>query len=259
MSASRVFRGRFLLTLSKSCSSASQQVTGPPHKYAVDELPGFDYTDSVPDLRIALVERKRKARKGLAALISGSAGMGVVAQYRFGEEALHDVAARRPNVVLTDLGHSRKQGAEVVASLHRLLPRSPILVLSVHGEERYVSRALCAGASGYLLKDVEPARLVAAIREVHQGGSPMSPVIARRVVRMLQRSAPAQTGECHLSKRELEVLTLMAEGYSYKKCADRLAVSIDTVRFHVRRIYERLQVHSRTEAVIKGLRGGWIR
>ena len=185
--------------------------------------------------------------------------MQVVARYGSGEEALADVAARRPDVVLTDLGLPGIRGVEVVASLHRLLPTCPILVLTVHGEDHYVFDALCAGACGYLLKDVEPARLLAAIREVHQGGAPMSPEVARRVVSMFQRFASPRTEQSGLSERELEVLGLLAEGHSYKICADRLAVSIDTIRFHVRRIYERLHVHSRSEAVIKALRGGWIR
>jgi len=109
------------------------------------------------------------------------------------------------------------------------------------------------------LKDVEPARLLSAIREVHAGGAPMSPEIARRVVSMFQKLATPKTQESELSPRELEVLKLLAEGDSYKACADRLNVSIDTIRFHVRHIYERLHVHSRSSAVTKALRSGWIR
>lgn len=210
-------------------------------------------------IRVVLVEDQRQTREGLAALIGGSTGMQVVGRYASGEEALADVAARRPDVVLTDLGLPGIRGVEVVASLHRLLPKTPILVLTVHGEDHYVFDALCAGACGYLLKDIEPARLLAAIREVHQGGAPMSPEIARRVVSMFQRFASPRTEESGLSERELEVLGLLAEGHSYKTCADRLAISIDTIRFHVRRIYEHLHVHSRSEAVTKALRGGWIR
>jgi DNA-binding NarL/FixJ family response regulator len=131
-------------------------------------------------------------------------------------------------------------------------------VLTVHGEDQNVFDALCAGACGYLLKDIEPSRLLAAIREVYEGGAPMSPEIARRVVSMFQRFTPPKVEHSGLSVRELEVLTMLSEGDSYKTCADRLAISIDTVRFHVRHIYERLHVHSRTEAVIKALRKGWI-
>jgi len=164
-----------------------------------------------------------------------------------------------PGVILTDLGLPGMSGTELVGHLRGLLPGVPILVLTVHGEDQPIFDALCAGACGYLLKDVEPARLLAAIREVHGGGAPMSPEIARRVLAMFQKLASPKAGESGLSMRELEVLNLLAEGDSYKTCADRLAVSIDTIRFHVRRIYERLHVHSRSEAVSKAMRRGWIR
>ena len=215
---------------------------------------------SVPQpIRVVLIEDQRQTREGLAALIGGSPGMLVVARYGSGEEALAEVAAQQPDVILTDLGLPGIQGVDVVASLRRLLPHTPILVLTVHGEDHYVFDALCAGAFGYLLKDVEPARLLAAIREVHLGGAPMSPEVARRVVSMFQRFASPRSLESGLSERELQVLRLLADGHSYKTCADHLAISIDTIRFYVRRIYERLHVHSKSEAVMKALRGGWIR
>ena len=183
----------------------------------------------------------------------------VVAQYASGEEALAQVADQHPDVILTDLGLPGIQGVDVVASLRRLLPNTPILVLTVHGEDHYVFDALCAGAFGYLLKDVEPARLLAAIQEVHLGGAPMSPEVARRVVSMFQKVVPPRSLESGLSERELQVLRLLADGHSYKTCADHLTISIDTIRFYVRRIYERLHVHSKSEAVTKALRDGWIR
>jgi len=214
----------------------------------------------MPDsIRIVIIEDQRRTREGLAALIGGSAGMDVVGQYRSGEEALTEIAVKHPEVVLTDLGLPGMSGTEVVAHLRDLLPGVPILVLTVHDEDQHIFDALCAGACGYLLKDVEPARLLAAIREVHSGGAPMSPEIARKVLSMFQKFASPQAGESGLSVREIEVLNLLAEGDSYKTCADRLAVSIDTIRFHVRRIYERLHVHSRSEAVSKAIRRGWIR
>jgi DNA-binding NarL/FixJ family response regulator len=112
---------------------------------------------------------------------------------------------------------------------------------------------------GYLMKDIEPARLIAAIREVHSGGVPMSPEVARRVVLMLQKLAPPKSPDSGLSARELQVLNLLADGDSYKACAERLGVSIDTVRFHVRRIYDHLHVHTRSAAVSKAIRSRWIR
>ncbi|HXK06571.1 MAG TPA: response regulator transcription factor [Verrucomicrobiae bacterium] len=214
----------------------------------------------MPDsIRVVIVEDQRRTREGLAALIGGSAGLEVAGQYRSGEEALSDIEEKMPGVILTDLGLPGMSGTELVGHLRGLLPGVPILVLTVHGEDQPIFDALCAGACGYLLKDVEPARLLAAIREVHGGGAPMSPEIARRVLAMFQKLASPKAGESGLSMRELEVLNLLAEGDSYKTCADRLAVSIDTIRFHVRRIYERLHVHSRSEAVSKAMRRGWIR
>jgi DNA-binding NarL/FixJ family response regulator len=214
---------------------------------------------TVPEpIRVVLIEDQRQTREGLAALIGGSPGTQVVARYASGEEALAQVAAQEPDVILTDLGLPGIQGVDVVASLRGLLPKTPILVLTVHGEDHFVFDALCAGACGYLLKDVEPSRLLAAIREVHRGGAPMSPEVARRVVLMFQKFASPRS-ESGLSERELQVLRLLAEGDSYKTCADRLGVSIDTIRFYVRRIYDHLHVHSKSEAVTKALRGGWIR
>ena len=210
-------------------------------------------------IRVVLIEDQRPTREGLAALIGGSPGMLVVGRYASGEEALAQVADQHPDVILTDLGLPGIQGVDVVASLRRLLPHTPILVLTVHGEDHYVFDALCAGAFGYLLKDVEPARLLAAIQEVHLGGAPMSPEVARRVVSMFQKVVPPRSLESGLSERELQVLRLLADGHSYKTCADHLTISIDTIRFYVRRIYERLHVHSKSEAVTKALRDGWIR
>ena len=210
-------------------------------------------------IRVVLIEDQRQTREGLAALIGGSPGMLVVGRYASGEEALAQVADQHPDVILTDLGLPGIQGVDVVASLRGLLPHTPILVLTVHGEDHYVFDALCAGAFGYLLKDVEPARLLAAIQEVHLGGAPMSPEVARRVVSMFQKVVPPRSLESGLSERELQVLRLLADGHSYKTCADHLTISIDTIRFYVRRIYERLHVHSKSEAVTKALRDRWIR
>jgi len=213
----------------------------------------------LPDIRVALIEDQRGTREGLAALIDGSPGFQVVGRHPSGEDALARIVAEKPDVILTDLGLPGISGIDVVQRLRELLPEVPVLVLTIHGEDRLVFDALCRGACGYLLKDVAPSRLLEAIRELHAGGAPMSPEIARRVVLMFQKLAPRNDTPSGLSTRELEVLQLLAEGHSYKGCADRLAISLDTVRFHVRRIYERLHVHSKSEAVIKALKTGWLR
>jgi DNA-binding NarL/FixJ family response regulator len=211
------------------------------------------------EIRVVLVEDQRRTREGLVSLINGSPGMRVVGQYGSGEEAVLRARMDNPDVILTDLGLPGMSGIELVGQLRELLPGAPILVLTVHGEDRHVFDALCTGACGYLLKDVEPSRLLASIREMHEGGAPMSPEVARRVVLMFQKFTPPKTEQSQLSAREMEVLQLLAEGHSYKTCADRLFVSHDTIRFHVRNIYECLHVHSKSEAVIKALKSGWIK
>ncbi len=210
------------------------------------------------NIRVVVIEDHRGTREGLAQLISGSPGFEVVSRYSSGEEALKQILENRPDVVLTDLGLPGMSGVDVVARVRELLPKTPILVLTVHGEDQHVFDALCHGACGYLLKDVVPARLLEAIRELHAGGAPMSPEIARRVVLMFQKFAPHPPQANRLSARQIEVLQLLAEGNSYKGCADRLKLSMDTVRFHVRQIYEQLHVHSKSEAVRKAMKSGWI-
>ena len=194
----------------------------------------------------------------MARLIDGSPGFHVVGQYGSAEDALPRLAADKPDVVLTDLGLPGVSGIELVAQIRAQRPELPILVLTIHGEDELVFNALCAGACGYMLKDVMPARLLEAIRELYAGGAPMSPEVARRVVLMFQKFAPPRIEESQLTARELQVLHLLAEGHSYKSCADRLSLSLDTVRFHIRQIYERLHVHSKSEAVMKALKRGWI-
>ena len=204
-------------------------------------------------IRVVLIEDQRQTREGLAALIGGSPGMLVVARYASGEEALAQVADQHPDVILTDLGLPGIQGVDVVASLRRLLPHTPILVLTVHGEDHYVFDALCAGAFGYLLKDVEPARLLAAIQEVHLGGAPMSPEVARRVITLFREIRPPERADYQLTPHETRLLKLFVEGHIYKTAAVELGVSVNTINFHVRNIYEKLQVHTRSEAVAKAL------
>jgi DNA-binding NarL/FixJ family response regulator len=184
--------------------------------------------------------------------------MQIVGQYGSAEAALDRVTADSPDVILTDLGLPGMSGSEFCGALQQLVPRTPVLILTVFGEDRHVFEALCMGACGYLLKDTEPASLLEAIREIYDNGAPMSPEIARRVVQMFRKFSPVRSTASKLSSRESEVLQLLADGHSYKSCAERLSVSQDTVRFHVRNIYECLHVHSKSEAVTKAFREGLI-
>lgn len=209
-------------------------------------------------IRVAIVEDRKQTREGLAALIDGTPGYRTVGSYGSMEEALPRVKAAPPEVMLMDVGLPGMSGIEGVRVLKERLPDLQILILTVYGDDDHVFEAICAGAHGYLVKDTPPDRLLEAIRELRTGGAPMSPEVARKVVTMFQKIAPPRSEDHRLSARELEVLKLLAEGHSYKTAAARLAVSLDTVRFHVRNIYEKLHVHSKSEAVVKALRSGML-
>jgi DNA-binding NarL/FixJ family response regulator len=207
-------------------------------------------------IRVALVEDEHVTREGLSLLIGGSLGFAICGQYDSMERALEQIPGSPPDVLLADIGLPGMSGIEGVRRIHEWMPELPILMLTVHEDSDSVFSAVCAGACGYLLKETPPARLLESIRELYEGGAPMSPGIARKVVLMFQKAAPPK--EDMLSLRQLEILRMLAEGHSYKACAAALDVGLDTVRSHVRKIYERLHVHSRSEAVWKALQGGLL-
>jgi DNA-binding NarL/FixJ family response regulator len=204
----------------------------------------------VQPIRVAIVEDQRATRQGLAALIGGAPGLTLVGQYASMEEALPAIQAEVPDVVLVDIGLPGMSGVEGVRRIHQRFPQLPMLMLTVMDDDDTVFAAICAGACGYLLKETEPARILECIRELHAGGAPMSPSIARKVVFTLQGMTTLRAA-AELSSRQSEILQLLAEGHSYKSCAKLLNVSLDTIRFHVRKIYDRLHVNSRAEAVWK--------
>lgn len=209
----------------------------------------------VPDLvRVAVVEDDRRTRESLAVLIDGTPGYRCVGAYADAESALECLPIQCPHVVLMDIHLRRLSGVECVRRLKPLLPATQVLMLTVFEDEERIFEALTAGATGYMTKRAAPAEILAAIAEVHQGGSPMSSAIARKVVQAFQqvRQAPRPSG-LTLSPREAELLGLLARGLRYKEIADQMHIALDTVRSHIRRIYEKLQVTSRTEAVVKFL------
>jgi DNA-binding NarL/FixJ family response regulator len=212
-----------------------------------------------PNIEVTIVEDQQVTREGLAILIRSTPGFAVAGAFASMEEALPALQKHPPDVALFDIGLPGISGLEGVRRIRTHVPELPILILTVHADNEHVFEAICAGACGYLLKDTPPERLLAAIRELHEGGAPMTPEIARKVVSMFTRVAPQPSGETGLSAREHEVLELLAEGHSYKTAARALSVSIDTVRFHVRHIYEKLHVHSKSEAVMQALRRGIVR
>lgn len=212
----------------------------------------------IHQINVAIVEDQRQTREGIAALIQGTSGYRMVGSFGSMEDALRRLEQDAPDVLLADIGLPGMSGIEGVRLLKTRYPTLQILMLTVYDDNDHVFEAICAGACGYLLKDTPPARLLEAIRELHDGGAPMSPEIARKAVTMFQKVAPPRQEEHRLSPREVNVLRLLAEGHSYKTAADALSVSVDTVRFHVRNIYQKLHVHSKSEAVLLALRQGIV-
>ena len=212
-----------------------------------------------PPIEIAIVEDQPRLREGLAALLSRAPGFRVTGAYGSMEQAWPALERHPPTILLADIGLPGMNGIEGVRRLRARHPDTLALMLTVHADDERVFEAVCAGASGYLLKDTHPERLVAALHELAAGGAPMTPEIARKVVRMFERIAPPRAAAHRLSGREVEVLQALAEGHSYKTAARALTLSIDTVRFHIRSIYAKLHVHSKSEAVLAALRLGLVR
>jgi DNA-binding NarL/FixJ family response regulator len=204
-------------------------------------------------IKVAIVDDEADLRENIAGFVDAAKGFRCVKAYASGEEALCRLPQDQPDVVLMDINLGGLSGIECVRQLKPRLPGTQIVMLTVFDDPEKIFSALAAGASGYLLKRLAPAKLLEAIREVHEGGSPMSAPIARKVVQSLQKGPARADPSADLSPREREVLEGLAEGQAYKQIADRLGVSIHTVRNYIRRIYEKLHVQSRTEAVAKFL------
>jgi DNA-binding NarL/FixJ family response regulator len=204
-------------------------------------------------LRVALIEDEREVRDGLAALIQGTSGFACAASYRTMEEALQDISRVIPDLVLLDLGLPGMSGVEGIGVLRERYPELPLVALTVYDDNDRIFDALCAGASGYLLKNTPPARLLESLTDAAEGGAPMSPEIARRVVRLFRELRP-ERASCRLTAQETELLKLLVEGHHYKTAASAMNVSINTISFHLKNIYTKLQVHSKSEAVAKALR-----
>ena len=219
--------------------------------------PGSDEPRPARPLKVMLVEDQRDVREGLSVLINGTPGFRCTQTYRTMDEALHSVMTttdQLPDVVLTDIGLPGMSGIEGIGVLRKQFADLPILALTVYDSDDKVFDALCAGASGYLLKNTPPARLLESLQEVAGGGAPMSPEVARRVVRLFREFRPAKEAAYHLTPQENELLKLLADGHHKKTAAQEMGISVNTVSFHLKHIYEKLQVHSKTEAVAKALR-----
>ncbi len=204
-------------------------------------------------IKVAIIEDLRPIREGLAMLIGGTEGYSCTGSYRSMEEALEKIKHDVPDVVLSDIGLPGMDGIQGMRILKERYPEMTILVLSVYDDDDRIFDALCAGACGYLLKKTPPARLMESLREAATGGAPMSPEVARRVITLFRDFRPPARADYELTPHETRILKLLVEGHSYKTAAAELGVTVNTISFHLKRIYEKLQVHSKSEAVAKAL------
>ncbi|HEY4415685.1 MAG TPA: response regulator transcription factor [Verrucomicrobiae bacterium] len=206
-------------------------------------------------IKVAIVDDDEGIRSGLSALIKRAPGFKLVGEFANGEIALKELPGLAPDVVLMDINLTGMKGYECVRQIKLSHPKMQFLMLTVYEDSDSLFNSLRAGASGYLLKRTASARLLDAIRDVFNGGAPMTPQLARRVVQFFSMPATESAPLAKLTPSEREFLDQLANGYAYKEIAGRMDISIDTVRSYVRTVYEKLHVHSRTEAVVKYLRG----
>jgi DNA-binding NarL/FixJ family response regulator len=212
-------------------------------------IPGIDST-----IRVAIVEDRREIREGLATIINGTPGFRCTGAFRSMEEALDRIGQDLPDVVLNDIGLPGMSGIDGIRILKERYPDLLVLILTIYDDDDRIFDALCAGASGYLLKKTQPARLLESLREAVAGGAPMSPEVARRVIAIFREFRPPDSTKCELTPHEVRLLRLFVEGHNYKTAAAELGVTVHTISFHLRNIYEKLQVHSKSAAVAKALR-----
>jgi len=210
-------------------------------------------------LKVAIIEDQVRIREGLRMLIDGTDGYRCCGSFGSMEDALEHIGRDLPDAVLVDIGLPGMSGIEGIRLLQQSYPDLPTIVLTVYEDDKRIFEAMCAGACGYLLKRTPPARLLQSLQEVVEGGAPMSPQIARRVVALFRDGRPPQDIDHSLTPHEMRLLKMLVEGHSYKTAAAELNVSVNTVHFHMRSIYRKLQVHSKSEAVAKGLRDRIVR
>lgn len=204
-------------------------------------------------IQVAIVEDDEEIRANLTHRIRENADFTLLGGYGSAETALAELPMRRPDVVLMDINLPGMDGVECVRQLKAKLPAAQFIMLTVYEDNNRLFKSLMAGASGYLLKRTAPAKLMTAIKEAHEGGSPMTPQIARRVVQHFQQLPQPASELQKLTPRETDVLNQLAKGYRYKEIVDNLGISSGTLHSYIRNIYEKLHVHSRTEAVVKFL------
>jgi DNA-binding NarL/FixJ family response regulator len=207
--------------------------------------------DQPEKIKVVIVEDDREMREGLESIVRFHPSLSVLASYPTAEEALEHISSNIPDIVLMDIHLPGISGIECVKRLKTVLPSAQFMMCTVYEDNENVFDSLCAGATGYLLKNSPPGMITEAIIDLYHGGSPMSSIIARKVIKAFQPASAQNHDMDSLTKREKEMLELLAKGYRYKEIADQLFISFETVRTHIHHIYEKLQVQSRIEAINK--------
>jgi DNA-binding NarL/FixJ family response regulator len=212
------------------------------------------------DIRVAIFEDRKLVRDAYEAIINGTPGLCCTGSFANASDLMLSIRRSNPDVVLMDIEMPGIDGVEATSLIHTKFPSIKVLIQTIFDDDEKVFKAICAGASGYILKDSTPAKLLESIEEVHTGGAPMSPTIASKVLRLFQKIAPQTKADEDevLTKREKEILSLIVDGYTFKQIAEKTFISYETVRSHVKNIYKKLHVASSTEAVVKALRQGII-
>jgi DNA-binding NarL/FixJ family response regulator len=209
-------------------------------------------------VRILIYDDNEALRQSMETLIREESDLQLIAALSNAETVETDVGELKPDVVLMDIDMPAVDGVAAVRRIRKVDGVLPVIMLTVFDDNENIFRAVCAGASGYILKRCATDELVAAIRNVLSGGAPMTGVVARKVLQMVPAARGGEEDKAELSQREVQILQLLARGFSYKMIAGERGISVDTVRFHIKNIYDKLHVHSATEAVSKGLRGKLI-
>jgi len=209
-------------------------------------------------IRVVIIEDQRVIRQGLEALIGGTEGYACSGAFRSMEEALAWPWTDIPDVALVDIGLPGMSGIEGIRLLREKYPSTVLVMLTVYEDDERIFEALCAGACGYLLKKTPPARLLEYLKDVKRGGSAISPEVARRVIDLFRSIKPPKKADYNLTPHEMRLLQLLMEGHNYKTAAAVMGVSFNTIAFHMKNVYQKLHVHSKSEAVAKALRSKLI-
>ena len=205
-------------------------------------------------IRVVIFEDNRSLREGLAALIGGTAGFECRGAFPNCNNLLKNIAQTKPDVILMDIEMPGMNGIEAVQMIKEQFPETKILMETIFDDDEKIFKSICAGAEGYILKNTSPAEIMESIKEIYEGGSPMTPSIANRVLKMVKEKPYVSDNSFDLSLREKEILAFLVKGMSYKMVASNCFISIETVNVHVKNIYKKLQVHSKTEAVAKAIK-----